>query len=114
MLSVESYGAGVRQLNDDGCIYLVSHACMDVTEFISRSPRCILDPRRLVQLFVYNPILATLVAHPIPSTHPMCRTFAMPLEVGAHLLTIVAWCNSPSVSLASLRTSRLPNFLYPL
>jgi hypothetical protein len=78
MLSAVSSGAGVRQLNDDGCIYLVSHVCMDVTEFISRIPHCVLDHRRLVQLFVDNPSLATLVTHPIPSTHPMCRTFAMP------------------------------------
>jgi hypothetical protein len=78
MLSAMSSGAGVRQLNDNGCIYLVSHVFMDVTKFISQSPRCILESRHLVQLFVDNPSLATLVAHPIPSTHPMCRTFAMP------------------------------------
>jgi hypothetical protein len=75
MLSAVSSGAGVRELNEDGCIYMVSHVFMDVTELISCSPCCILEPRRLVQLFIANPRLA---AHPIPSTHPMCRTFARP------------------------------------
>jgi hypothetical protein len=58
MLSAVSSGAGVRELNDDGCIYMVSQVFMDVTELISRSPRCILEPRRLVQLFVGNHRLA--------------------------------------------------------
>jgi hypothetical protein len=77
---------------------------MDVTEFISQIPHCILDHRHLVQLFVDNPSLATLVAHPIPNA----------LEAGALLLAIVAWCNSQSLSLASLLTSRIPNFLRTL